>query len=110
MKEVARPEGFIDTFERPALVKENERALETITQLQNVILQTQTVLAAQQQQLGMMRVDGKSSLEQQSAVIQRIQQTNRNIDDMGRQIGRLQQLREFNNRCIRYIDWLRGEV
>lgn len=105
-----RPKGYRDTFSRPHLVKENERAQQTISQITEVIQanQAQTVLV--QQQLASMRTDGKSSLSDQSKVIERITRNNRKTEEMGLQIGKLQDLIEFNRACIGYIDWLKGEV
>ena len=108
MKTVERPDGFIDTFERPALVSENETANETLRQIQGVIQRNQGQTVNLQQQLRDMRIDG-ADLAGQTKVINRIQRNHKGVDDMGRQIGKLQALISFNHRCIAYIDWLRGD-
>lgn len=105
-----RPKGFRDTFSRPHLVTENERAQQTIAQIQEVIQGNQGQTVKLQQQLASMRTDGESSLESQSKVIGRISRNNKHTEDMGVQIGKVQDLIEFNRACIGYIDWLKGEV
>ena len=104
------PKGYRDTFSRPHLVRENEVAGNTLAQIQGVIAGSQQQTVSLQRQLHGMRTDGRSTLEQQSEVIERIGRSNRGIEDMGTQITKLQGLMEFNRECIRYIDWLRGGV
>jgi len=105
-----RPNGYRDTFSRPHLVKENERAQQTNAQIQEVIQSNQAQTVRVQQQLASMRTDGVSSLSDQTKVIERITRNNKHTEGMGRQIGKLQTLIEFNRACIGYIDWLKGEV
>ena len=105
-----RPKGYQDTFSRPHLVAENESARQTITQIQNVVMNAQTQTINLQRQLHSMRNDGKSTLEQQTAVIDRITRNNHQIDDMARQIGKLQVLVQKNMKYVAYYDWLRGQV
>ena len=102
------PEGFIETFSRPHLVAENEHANLTIRRIHESIQGVQRNTTGLQARLGSMRRDGKSSLEEQTQVIRRISANNASVDDMGRQIGKLQVLVRFNVQCVRYIDWLKG--
>lgn len=105
-----RPKGFRDTFSRPHLVKENERAQETVQQIRGVVGQNQDQTGLLQRQLSDMRTDGVSSLGDQTKVIERITRNHKDVEEMGEQIGKLQVLVEFNRQCIKYIDWLKGEV
>ena len=105
-----RPKGYRDTFSRKALVAESERANGTIRQIQESSQSNQAQTIELQKQLSKMRTDGKSTLKEQSAVIQRIQRNNKITEDHGRQIGKLQVLITFNQECVSYIDWMHGGV
>lgn len=87
---------------------ENESARQTITQIQNVVMGAQTQTIELQRQLHLMRNDGKSTSEEQAVVVERVTRNNHQVDDMARQIGKLQVLTQKNMKYIAYYDWLRG--